>query len=348
MRQKFLIFSGLSLVLFLSACARQDPALFNAYGVDKGAGSVGVHTVLEGDTVYKISKNYQLPMREIITLNNIEAPYVLNTGYRMILPPPNEYEVREGDTVDLIARMYEVSPNRLASLNNIQAPYKLTKGQIIRLPAPSMDKGLVQQAVLTNNIPEAQATQSARLDSVERAPLEPRVGNNVSLNNDVMPPQPNPKIVDEPQVATVQEASVTRAKLPDDVPKMSQYSSGGKFMRPVDGKIISSYGPKADGLHNDGINIMAVKGTPVRAAENGVVVYNGDDLAGYGNLILIRHENKMMSAYAHLDKTLVERGAKVVRGQSIGTVGSTGQVDSPQLHFEIRKGSTPIDPEHYL
>lgn len=119
-------------------------------------------------------------------------------------------------------------------------------------------------------------------------------------------------------------------------------------MRPVNGRIISQFGPKKDGLYNDGINIKAVRGSAVRSAENGIVVYTGDDLEGYGNLVLIRHENRMMSAYAHLDKTLIKRGAKVARGQSIGTVGSTGQVDSPQLHFELRKGSNPLNPMKYL
>jgi len=119
-------------------------------------------------------------------------------------------------------------------------------------------------------------------------------------------------------------------------------------MRPVDGKIISNFGPKQGGLHNDGINIRAPKGTPVRAAQNGVVVYSGNDLEGYGNLILVRHQNNMMSAYAHLDKTLIKRGDTVKQGQSIGTVGSTGQVNTPQLHFEIRKGTKALNPVKYL
>jgi murein DD-endopeptidase MepM/ murein hydrolase activator NlpD len=307
-----------AVAVFLSACGTQNPAPLNTYGVSKGAGSVGVHTVLSGDTVYKIAQNYQLPMREIITLNRIEAPYVLNTGFRMKLPPPNEHQVREGDSVYSIARMYETSVNRLVELNDLHAPYTVRKGEKIRLPTPTMK---AQKAVY--NAP----SESASVRPVER--------------QGVVKPQNKPY---------VQKASVTRAKLPrkaisKHTPKMS---GNGKFMRPVNGKIISSYGPKAGGLHNDGINIQAVRGTAVRSAENGIVVYTGDDLASYGNLILVRHQGGMMSAYAHLDKTLVKRGAKVTRGQSIGTVGSTGQVASPQLHFEVRKGSTPLNPMKYL
>ena len=119
-------------------------------------------------------------------------------------------------------------------------------------------------------------------------------------------------------------------------------------MRPIDGKVISKYGPKPDGLHNDGINIKAAKGTAVRAAENGVVAYTGSELQGYGNLVLIRHADRWMTAYAHLDKTLVKKGEVVKAGQSIGTVGATGQVDSPQLHFEVRRGTQALNPDLYL
>lgn len=340
--KSFLLGCGFSLSLSVMGCGSQDPSLFNTYGVHKGAGSVGIHTVLQGDTVYSIAKNYQLPMREIITLNNIQAPYALNTGYRMKLPPPNEYKVREGDSVSTIARMYEVSPNRLASLNDLSSPFRLSPGQVLRLPSPSGQYEGAQQAVVTNNLSAQPTTQTARLDPVEKEDLNPK---SKTVDAQKKADSPAKKTTTTSQKPSVQKASATRAKLSKATPKMS---GNGKFMRPVDGKIISSYGPKKDGLHNDGINIKAVRGAPVRAAENGIVVYNGNDLEGYGNLVLIRHENKMMSAYAHLDKTLIKRGAKVVRGQSIGTVGSTGQVDSPQLHFEIRRGSTPLNPTKYL
>lgn len=320
--------AGMTVVcLLLSGCGSQQAAQVNSYGVEKGPGSTGVHTVLEGDTVYKIAQNYQLPMREIITLNHIQAPYVLNTGFRVKLPPPNEHQVREGDTIYTISRMYETSVNRLVKLNDLRTPYRLTVGQKLRLPTPTPK---VKQSAVVQKANFAEPVQNAHVQSVDRQAL-----NNGEANKTVTP---NKK-------PTLQKASVQRAKIPKQTPKMS---GNGRFMRPVDGRIISNYGPKPGGLHNDGINIKAVRGAPVRAAENGVVVYTGDDLEGYGNLILVRHENRMMSAYAHLDKTLIKRGDKVVRGQSIGTVGSTGQVDSPQLHFEIRRGSEALDPVKYL
>lgn len=111
---------------------------------------------------------------------------------------------------------------------------------------------------------------------------------------------------------------------------------------------MSGYGPKPGGLHNDGINVAAPRGTPVRAAERGIVAYAGNELRGFGNLLLIRHADGWMTAYAHLDRMLTVRGEVVEPGATIGTVGSTGNVDTPQLHFEIRRGSQALDPMLYL
>jgi murein DD-endopeptidase MepM/ murein hydrolase activator NlpD len=116
----------------------------------------------------------------------------------------------------------------------------------------------------------------------------------------------------------------------------------------VNGRIISSFGAKKGGLHNDGINIAAARGAPVRAAENGIVAYAGNELRGFGNLLLIKHADGWTSAYAHNDRLLVRRGDQVRRGQIIARVGSTGSVTSPQLHFELREGSEAIDPLRLL
>jgi murein DD-endopeptidase MepM/ murein hydrolase activator NlpD len=132
-----------------------------------------------------------------------------------------------------------------------------------------------------------------------------------------------------------------------NIPKPSKLSGKG-FLWPLSGKIISRYGRKARGLHNDGINIAAPRGTPVRAAQNGVVAYYGNELRGFGNLILIKHDKGYMTAYAHADKVLVKRGQRVKRGQVIARVGSSGSVAVPQLHFEIRKGRRPVNPARYL
>jgi murein DD-endopeptidase MepM/ murein hydrolase activator NlpD len=118
----------------------------------------------------------------------------------------------------------------------------------------------------------------------------------------------------------------------------------GKFLWPVNGKIVSPFGPKDGGLHNDGINIAAPLGTPIHAADNGVVVYAGNELRGFGNLLLVRHADGWVSAYAHCDALLVKRGDNVKRGQVIARVGQSGNVTAPQLHFELRKGAEAVDP----
>jgi len=120
------------------------------------------------------------------------------------------------------------------------------------------------------------------------------------------------------------------------------------FRWPVRGRVIAAFGPKPNGLQNDGINLAVPEGTPIKAAEDGVVAYAGNELKGYGNLVLVRHANGFVTAYANASDILVKRGENIKRGQVIAHSGQTGNVTSPQLHFEIRKGATPVDPAQYL
>jgi murein DD-endopeptidase MepM/ murein hydrolase activator NlpD len=127
------------------------------------------------------------------------------------------------------------------------------------------------------------------------------------------------------------------------LPKITTRSSS-KFSWPIRGTIVSAYGAKRNGLFNDGINIGGKVGATIAAAENGVVAYAGNEVKGMGNLIIVQHTDGWMTIYAHMDKMSVRRGARVSVGQKIGTLGQTGKVDSPQLHFEIRKGTKAYDP----
>jgi murein DD-endopeptidase MepM/ murein hydrolase activator NlpD len=120
------------------------------------------------------------------------------------------------------------------------------------------------------------------------------------------------------------------------------------FVWPVRGNVISTFGQKPGGLQNDGINIAAPLGAPVRAADSGVVVYAGNELKGFGNLLLLRHADGWMTAYAHLESIAVERGQSVQRGQVVAKVGQSGGVAGPQLHFEVRRGTRPVDPRDHL
>ena len=127
-----------------------------------------------------------------------------------------------------------------------------------------------------------------------------------------------------------------------------QAVDSSKLRWPVSGRVIAGFGGRPDGTHNDGINMSVPLGTEVHAAEGGVVAYAGSELKGYGNLVLLRHDNGWVTAYAHNDELIVKRGDKVKRGQVIGKAGKTGTVDQPQVHFELRQGSKPVDPTPFM
>jgi murein DD-endopeptidase MepM/ murein hydrolase activator NlpD len=136
-------------------------------------------------------------------------------------------------------------------------------------------------------------------------------------------------------------ASVDQLPAPDPM-------SGNSFRWPVKGRVVAGFGTRPDGGHSDGIDVAVPQGTSVKAAENGVVAYAGNELKGYGNLVLIRHANNWVSAYANNAELLVKRGEKVRRGQIIAKAGATGAVSQPQVHFELRKGSRPVDPTKHM
>lgn len=147
------------------------------------------------------------------------------------------------------------------------------------------------------------------------------------------------------QVAAVKpEAAPAAAAAPKDAPATAADDDKPEFRWPARGRVIKAF--KAG--QNEGINIAVPEGTPVKAAESGVVVYSGNEVKGYGNLVLIRHPNGFVSAYANNGELMVKRGDQVKRGQQIAKSGQTGDVSAPQLHFELRKGSTPVDPTQYL
>ena len=162
-----------------------------------------------------------------------------------------------------------------------------------------------------------------------------------------------PRTVPAERVASapVQNARVAKTEVQETKSVTKQAEAAGampSFRWPVRGRIIAGFGPRPNGAQNDGINLAVPEGTPIKAAEDGVVAYAGNELKGYGNLVLIRHADGYVSAYANASELLVKRGDTVKRGQVIARAGQTGNVTSPQLHFEIRKGATPVDPSQYL
>jgi murein DD-endopeptidase MepM/ murein hydrolase activator NlpD len=156
------------------------------------------------------------------------------------------------------------------------------------------------------------------------------------------PASPPPRVIEPPAAKTSIEPPAKTAMEPPVA------ASGPHFLRPVQGSVVLGFGPDASGQTNDGINIGAPTGTPVQAAAAGTVIYAGNELPAFGNLILIRHDGGWVTAYGHLESIGVQRGAAVTQGQTIGKVGQTGSAKSPQLHFEIRQGSKPVDPAPFL
>jgi murein DD-endopeptidase MepM/ murein hydrolase activator NlpD len=289
------------------------------YGEGKGAGSAGIHTIVEGENIWRISKNYTIPMQEIILRNKLSAPYMLKVGQRLDMPPPRQYTVQPGDTVYEIARLFAVSMNRLVHENKLNAPYTIRAGQVLSLPT-SYDLEKIE------NAPEPRGEQFAHV----RVPVSRPADGTVSA-------------MGKP-VSRASKKTGGSKYIKTQIPQRA----GKDFSWPVRGKLVSSYGGKRDGLYNDGINISVPRGTKVQAAENGVVVYAGDEISGYGNLLLVKHLDGWVSAYAHLDRITAARGSAVRKGQAIGTVGATGNVETPQLHFELRKGAQTKNPIQFL
>jgi murein DD-endopeptidase MepM/ murein hydrolase activator NlpD len=154
------------------------------------------------------------------------------------------------------------------------------------------------------------------------------------------------RIADARPADIAPKAAPTRAVVTSQ--PLAPVSGGPLFAWPVNGPLVSDFGSTANGGKNDGINIAAGMDTPIRASASGTVTYAGDELKNYGNLVLVKHSGGYTTAYAHADRLIVSRGDFVSRGQIIGYVGQTGDVSKPQLHFEIRSATTPVNPHAYL
>lgn len=348
--------------------------------------SDGVISVRPGDTVYALARRYGVSARTIIETNRLAPPYLLQVGDRLTLPVARVYVVKRGDTVSEIAHDRRVSMEQLIAVNGLRPPYAIRVGQQLSLPnAPGSPNGAVVAArtpqvapivsapvppprnpdqpwssdgALSFPVSSDSTTASAAPPPEPVAPGAPiteptagadgpplpiaRPGAGTPVRATVAPDPPPSAAPPPPAVSTTAETTARTAVL-TPAPRSSR-----RFLWPVKGKVIAAFGAREGGLHNDGINIAAQQGAQIKAAENGVVVYAGNELRGFGNLLLIKHADGWTTAYAHADTLLVRRGDRVARGQPIATVGATGNVDSPQLHFEIRKGQQAVDPRDEL
>jgi len=245
--------------------------------------------------------------------------------------------VREEDNVSVIAERYKLPMESIIATNNLKSPYRIYPNQRLIL-SPPRTYTVKRGDTLYHISRMFSTTQTAivRLNAIQK-PYHIREGQILRM------PMPEQTILS----AKPQPPSVRKMKN-NPMAKVPKLGGNGRFSVPVQGKIISSYGSKEGGLHNDGINISAKRASVIGAAQDGVVAYVGDAIEGYGNLVLLRHDQGYITAYAHMDSVLVKRGDNVRKMQPIGTVGSTGNVSTPQLHFEIRKGTKALNPAVYL
>jgi len=317
---------------------------------------VRTHTVQSGETLSGIARRHSVSTSALVAANRIEAPYVIKTGQILTLP----------DTVATETQAAAPAPTPVQGAPAAAAPVEPTPPPAT--PAPEARPSEIQQAALPPPPtarppaptirpgaaePPAGAVERPELSPPPAAAPAPPAAPPAAAAPAVPPPSPPPaaavpppapaRPAPEPARPAPEAQEEARGAVPEPPPR-----AGRLFLWPVRGSVISDFGSKPGGLQNDGINIAAAEGTTIRAAENGVVVYAGNELRGFGNLLLIRHSGGWMTTYAHASELLVRRSQEVKRGQPIAKVGSSGNVTSPQLHFEIRRGTRAVNPREYL
>ncbi|QHO76972.1 peptidoglycan-binding LysM [Bradyrhizobium sp. CCBAU 051011] len=320
------------------------------------AAGQGGTTIIVGtsDTLDILAKRYNVSAAAILQANGYKGPRVLSPGQQLIIPrqtaaatpvpapaapaskpvaaavaAPSVHVVNRGDTLMSIARRNNVPVTELARANNLDQSAKLSLGMKLTVPgSKSAAAAPVAQPVLAAAPAQPAAPVAAPATKMASVGGPPQSARLASATTNVTEEKP-----------VVEQASVKPSEATGALPT---------FRWPVRGKVITSYGAKTNGKANDGINLAVPEGTPVKAAEDGVVAYSGNELKGYGNLVLVRHSNGYVTAYAHASELLVKRGDTIKRGQIIAKSGQSGEVGSPQLHFEIRKGSSPVDPLQFL
>ena len=389
------------LALALSGCVRHGAPAPVTSAVGTGVrpapapGQIGLAehpdsiVVQPGETLYAVSRRYAVPLRSLIEANNLQPPFALVAGRRLVLPQVRTYTVQPGDTLLGLSRRFGVEASTLARTNEIAPPYPVKLGQTLILPPPvqtaaapaaplpvvAATRGSPGSPSAVVAEPLAAPPQSDRQPASPPAPPSGRapVMQEASRQPPAIVPEPGqpPRVQPQPNqsqpgqsqpapaapvaslppvVPSPQPAPPTASHAPDEpmAPLPEPPHTGRGFAWPVRGPVLAGYGPGANGTQNDGINIAAPAGTPVLAANDGIVAYAGNELRGFGNLILLKHADGWTTAYAHCETITVKRGDRVKRGQTIARVGATGAVAEPQLHFELRRGTRALDPQSYL
>lgn len=308
---------GLALLLLagLGACTQYQPVEFDGRGTWAQARAVAA------TKAKLVAAAKATPERPIAAATSASG----REGRHLVLP---------GESMAELANRYDVPVSTLAKANAMRPPFTVHAGQVLSIPAAS--RGGVPKVLPLPTAPGKPNVAATRPKPGARA------SSAQAIKVAELPAASVPAAA-QPAMTTGELEAARRAATKTPPPL-----SGEGFLWPVKGEIASAFGSKPNGARNDGVNILAAAGTPVQAAENGVVVYAGDEIPGYGKMLLISHANGIVSAYAHNRDLLVAVGTVVWRGQQVATVGNTGGVGAPQLHFELRAGRKPLDPVAYL
>lgn len=280
--------------------------------------SASTYIVRPGDTMRSISDRTGAASEAIARANRLVAPYVVFPGQKLTIPGGRYHLVRAGESGIAIARAYGIEWSRIIAANGLAEPYILRTGQRLLIPTESTSQAQSRE--------ERAAAFHIDIDDL-------LTGSQPAIARAEKPARPS--------------ASPSRV-LPPGSAVASPARLVGRFAWPVQGRIVRRFGPGASGERNDGIAIAVPTATPVLAAADGVVAYVGSDVPALGGLVILTHGNGWTTIYGHASRLLVQRGQSVRKGQRIALSGSTGATDRPELHFEIRKGRTPVDPVQQL
>lgn len=283
-------------------------------------------------------------------------------------PAAYVYVLQPHDTLYGVSRRFGVPIKAIYELNDLAPDASLRIGQKVLLPSSAVDKGVEDHAngtglvKLDKALASAAPAKSADVKPAVIAPVKTATTTTTTTKPVIAPPSASKPVVTAPTMATTTTTTTTTTPVkpvikPVATPTIAGFPGGaqltqmgkGKFVWPVKGKLLVPFGQLAPNVRNDGINIAASAGTEIRAASDGVVVYEGDQVKELGNTIYIKHPNGWYTGYSHLQGMSVKNNESVTKGQVIGTVGKTGTIDQPQLHFEIRYTPStdiarPIDP----
>ncbi|MDZ7894451.1 MAG: M23 family metallopeptidase [Sphingobium sp.] len=291
--------------------------------------SAGSYVVQPGDTLRGIGNRTGVGSEMLAKVNHLAPPYGVKAGQVLSVPGGRYHAVAAGETGIAIAAAYGVKWSDIVALNDLAEPYLLRSGRRLLLPAGARMPGTTP------------AHQPSR-------PPSPRPGRAAFLDIDIDDVVTGSQPAVDPDARIAAPVKVARP-LSTAMPIAEPGSFSGRFNWPIDGALLSRFGPGVSGVVNEGIDIRATKGTPIKAAADGVVAYAGDEIGVYGGLILIVHGSGWVTAYGHADRVDVVRGQKITRGQVIGLSGDSGRhVDQPKLHFEIRRNRQPVNPLQYL